>query len=126
MNDSSYEAWLAIEYPNEFNSMHDHQLLTNDTEPSHYTSVSSNCLDTPTFTIEQELKYATRFEEGYDLVDADYEARLKINHPESTRPNNTCQTMNDPLPFVDASSPYHTCLLWHPAMHQLLYIDHHK
>ena len=38
-------------------------------------------------------------------MDADYEAWLKINHPESTRPNNTCQTMNDPLPFVDTSSP---------------------
>ena len=105
LNDSRYEAWLAIEYPNEFNSMHDHQLLTNDIEPSHYTSVSSSCLDTPTFTIEQELKYAARFEKGYDLVDADYEAWRKINHPESTRPNNTHQTMNDSLPFVDASSP---------------------
>ena len=106
--------------------MHDHQLLINDTKPSHYTSVSSGCSDTPTFTIEQELKYATRFEEGNDLVDADYKAWLKINHPESTRPNNTRQTMNDPLPLLMHHHPYHTRLLWHPAMHQLLYIDHHK
>ena len=111
LNDPRYEA-LAIEYPNELSiderlSTHDHQLLSNNVEPNHHTSVSSarGCLDTPTFTIEQELKYAARFEEGYNLLDADYEAWLKINHPESTRPNNTNQTMNVPLPFVDTSSP---------------------
>ena len=38
-------------------------------------------------------------------MDGDYEAWLKINHSESNRPNITHQTINDPLPFVDTSSP---------------------
>ena len=77
LNDPRYKAWLAIEYPNELDndeSMYNHQLLCNDTEPNDSALVSNDCLDTPTFTVEQELKYATRFEEGYDLVDVHYEA----------------------------------------------------
>ena len=81
--------------------MYNHQLLCNDTEPNDSALVSNDCLDTPTFTIEQELKYATRFEEGYDLVD---EAWLKINHPESARPGDTHQTLNNSLPSVGTSS----------------------
>ena len=36
INDLCYEAWLAFEYPNELNveSMHDYQLLSNDTAKS--------------------------------------------------------------------------------------------
>ena len=67
--------------------------------------VSNDCLDTPTFTVEQKLKYATSFEEGYDLVDVHYEAWLKINHPESARPGDTHQTLNNPLPSVGTSLP---------------------
>ena len=37
------------------------------------------------FTNEEELKYARRFEEGYDLFDARYEAWLHVNHPEATK-----------------------------------------
>ena len=48
---------------------------------------------TTTFTVEQELKYAHRYEEGYDLADVHYEAWLKFNHP-----------LNDPLPSVGVTS----------------------
>ena len=51
------------------------------------------CLDTPTFTVEEELKYARRYEEGYDLADVHYEAWLKLNHP-----------LNDLLPYVGVAS----------------------
>ena len=65
--------------------------------------VSNDC---STFTVEQqELKYiyATRFEEGYDLVDVHYEAWLKINNPESARPGDIHQTLKNPLPSVGTS-----------------------
>jgi len=48
-------------------------------------------LDTATFTVEQELKYARRYEEGYDLPDEHYEAWLKINHPQSPKAGSTQQ-----------------------------------
>ena len=38
-----------------------------------------------TFTIDQERKYARRYEEGFDLPDAQYEAWLKVNHPDHLR-----------------------------------------
>ena len=37
--------------------------------------------DPDIFTIEEELKYAARFEEGYDLIDPRYEAWLKKHCP---------------------------------------------
>ena len=37
---------------------------------------------TPYFIIEEELKCAHRYEEGYDLFDAHYQAWLQVNHPE--------------------------------------------
>ena len=45
--------WQLRIYPNELNveSMHDHQLLGNDTEPNNYTQLSNGCLDAPTFVI---------------------------------------------------------------------------
>ena len=36
----------------------------------------------PYFTIEEELKYAHRYEEGYDFFDAHYQAWLQVNHPQ--------------------------------------------
>ena len=36
----------------------------------------------PYFTVEEELQYANRYEEGYDLFDAHYQAWLQVNHPE--------------------------------------------
>ena len=35
------------------------------------------------FSIEEELRFAIQFDEGYDLFDPKYEARLKIHHPKS-------------------------------------------
>lgn len=35
------------------------------------------------FTMEEEVRFAIRFEEGYDLIDPKYEARLRIHNPES-------------------------------------------
>ena len=52
------------EHPNELDndeSMYNHQLLCNDTEPNDCDLISNDCLDTSTFT---ELKYATRLEEA--------------------------------------------------------------
>ena len=34
-----------------------------------------------TFSIEEELRYATRFEEGFNIPDPKYEAWLRLNHP---------------------------------------------
>ena len=45
--------------------------------------------DRPTFTLEQEKKYRRRYEEGFDLPDEQYEAWLKINHPDHTRAGNS-------------------------------------
>ena len=53
--------------------------------------MSNECLDTTTFTVEQECKYARRYEEGYDLPDKHYEAWLKINHPQSPKVDSTQQ-----------------------------------
>ena len=44
--------------------------------------IVNSSLTEPTFSIEEELRYARRFEEGYDLPDTKYETWLKINHPE--------------------------------------------
>ena len=37
----------------------------------------------PVLSVEEELRFAIRFEEGYDLFDPRYEAWLKSNHPEA-------------------------------------------
>ena len=41
--------------------------------------------DRTAFSIVQEWKYDRRYKEGFDLSDEQYEAWLKINHPEDTR-----------------------------------------
>ena len=35
------------------------------------------------FSVEEELLFAVRYEEGYDLFDPRYEAWLKVNHSET-------------------------------------------
>ena len=35
------------------------------------------------FSVEQEQRFQTRFEEGYDLIDSEYIHWLEINHPDS-------------------------------------------
>ena len=37
--------------------------------------------------MEEELRYAHRVEEGYDLFNLRYEAWLKVNHPETVCDN---------------------------------------
>ena len=40
------------------------------------------------FSVEEELRYARRYEEGYDLPDERYDGWLRVNHPDvlKTRP----------------------------------------
>ena len=60
-------------------------ITVGNTQPNDLALMSDVCLDTATFTVEQELKYARRYEEGYDLPDKHYEAWLKINHLQSPK-----------------------------------------
>ena len=54
----------------------------------------------PIFTIEEELRFAIRFDEGYDLFDPKYEVWLRIHHPESA---NKAQIIQSPA-LVDPST----------------------
>ena len=121
LSDPRYEAWLEIEHPREINdakSTSSYQPVCGEsgdtlstTQPMDCALMSNECLDTPTFTIEQELKYARRYEEGYDLADVQYEAWLKINHPDSARPGNAQLVLKDPLlPIGEASLSMHPFL----------------
>ena len=49
-------------------------VIVGNTQPNDLALTSDECLDTATFTAEQEFKYARRYEEGYDLPDKHYEA----------------------------------------------------
>ena len=66
----------------------------------------------PIFSIEEELRFARRFEEGYDLFDSRYEAWLKVNHPETVR-DNVRDILVPSSPVVsrhcDSSSPSVSC-----------------
>ena len=73
-------------------------------QPMDYALMSNERLDTPTFTIKQQLKYAHRYEEGYDFSDVQYEAWLKINHPDSARLGNAQLVLKDPLLPIGESS----------------------
>ena len=59
----------------------DYDPCTNSTENT--TDASLNHSKDITFTEEQEVRFATRYEEGYDLHDDDYASWLAINHPEA-------------------------------------------
>ena len=63
---------------------------------------SSSKQNDANFTNEEELKYARRFEEGYDLFDARYEAWLHVNHPEATKKASAFSNLGSPL---SSSSP---------------------
>ena len=45
-----------------------------------------------TFSVEEEIRYSVRFEEGYDLYDERYESRLKINHPDVVSKTSTASS----------------------------------
>ena len=57
--------------------------------------------ESPQFIIEEELKFANRFEEGYDLFDPRYEEWLKCSHPESAGK----ATMTSPSILLSISTP---------------------
>ena len=71
----------------------------------------------PIFSVEEELQYAHRFEEGYDLFDSRYEAWLKVNHPEIVRdnvrdilaPSTPVATLHVVPCLCDSSSPSMSC-----------------
>lgn len=71
----------------------------------------------PIFSVEEELQYAHRFEEGYDLFDSRYEAWLKVNHPEIVRdnvrdilaPSTPVATLHVVPRQCDSSSPSMSC-----------------
>lgn len=71
----------------------------------------------PIFSVEEELRYAHRFEEGYDLFDSRYEAWLKVNHPEIVRdnvrdilaPSTPVATLHVVPRLCDSSSPSMSC-----------------
>ena len=46
---------------------------------------------------EQELRFTTRYEEGYDLYDEKYEAWLKLHHPEAVNVKPKSCTPADPV-----------------------------
>ena len=52
------------------------------------------------FMIAKEIKYAQRYEEGYNLPDARYEKWLRLNHPEiNVHSYSILPTPNTPLLF---------------------------
>ena len=61
---------------------------SSDRQPINNPSSSLEC-DRPTFLIVQEWKYAQRHKEGFNSPDEQYEAWLRINHPEHTRAGNS-------------------------------------
>ena len=71
----------------------------------------------PIFSVEEELQYAHRFEEGYDLFDSRYEAWLKDNHPEIVRdnvrdilaPSTPVATLHVVPRLCDSNSPSMSC-----------------
>ena len=45
-----------------------------------------------TFSVEEEMQYSVRFEEGYNLYDERYESWLKINHPDAVSKTSTASS----------------------------------
>ena len=59
----------------------------------------------------QHLQLSKRYEEGYDFTDVQYEAWLKINHPDSARLGNAQLVLKDPLlPIGESSLSMHPFL----------------
>ena len=62
-------------------------------------------IDCCTFSVEEELHFSNRFEEGYDLYNPKYEAWLKINHPEAVNTNVFVPIMSSTPVLPHASPP---------------------
>ena len=79
------------------------------------TSPDKNNTCSLTFSIEEEMRYSVRFEEGYDLYDERYESWLKTNHPDvesktftASSPNNTQISEAQQAP-ISSTSPLMFC-----------------
>ncbi|XP_065910921.1 putative uncharacterized protein DDB_G0290989 [Dysidea avara] len=84
--DPQYEAWLKVNHPEHFRPEDDGDGESTDQLGNDVPSDALSSMDCDTtFTIDQERKYARRYEEGFDLPDAQYEAWLKVNHPDHLR-----------------------------------------
>ena len=102
--DPQYEAWLNVNHPEHSRPGNEPSFISTlavihtyleDDEDGESTDQLGNDLPSDalssmdhntTFTIDQERKYARMYEEGFDLPDPQYEAWLKVNHPEHFRP----------------------------------------
>ena len=76
--------------------------------PSVHETANGNGDDNnPTFSVEEELRYATRFEEGYDIPDPKYEAWLRLNHPTgvSSKPSVLKDTPSSSSPSFSSPTP---------------------
>ena len=91
--DEQYKAWLRVNHPEQFRQCNDNLYVCDiRTQYTHSESDGGDKSDgqlegdeqrnLSTFILEQERKYARRFTEGFDLPDEQYEAWLRINHPE--------------------------------------------
>ena len=67
----------------------------------------TNSADTPgvTFSSEKEELFSTRFVEGYDLHDEEYELWLHVNHPEVTGAQSVVDFFSDVDPVTQLNPP---------------------
>ena len=95
-------------HPSHSHDLHTHVIGGDSAEksPSSGEIVNSSLIE-PTFSIEEQLRYARRFKEGYDLPDTKYEACLKIKHPE---------VVNNPGVSTDYATSNSSLLLSSPLL----------
>ena len=79
-----------------------HAIYTDNGEEGRRSSAGSSSSETgdstdSVFSVEEEVRYARRYEEGYDLPDARYDAWLKVNHPDA-------QKTSPAVPMAQSSS----------------------
>ena len=55
------------------------------------------------FSMEEELLYTRRFDEGYDVFDEKYVQWLKVHHPEKVASKNVVQLSDLPIPVSQQS-----------------------
>ena len=95
-------------HPSHSHDLHTHVIGGDSAEKSPSSGeIVNSSLTEPTFSIEEELRYARRFKEGYDLPDTKYEVCLKINHPE---------VVNNPGVSTDYATSNSSLLLSSPLL----------
>ena len=83
-------------YPHTDNSltyMHTHYFYTHCSDLS-----ATTCTDHSPLSVEEEVRFIRRYEEGYDLYDEKYEAWLKHHHPEALQ--TYCKSGNPVAPLT--------------------------